>query len=250
MAALLRQPPAVSRRWTTACRASVAILLIVVAWDWLGVCREERPFVAAGHFFQASHRTRRHAGAAAADTFDPWTVLGISTGADVSEARKAYKKLIAKYHPDRDPSDEAKSKFEQIVRAQAVITGEDKDLDMTKLLSNAVDNMRNDIDFKREQIEMMKQEAAKAELEMVDMEKNLEEARLKQQKVTQELGALGGATVGLVLGGPQGAVLGGLVGIAMKDREDAAGQILRNVGALTRSVVEAVGKAAQKKENA
>lgn len=246
MAALSRQP--VSRRWTTACRASVAFLLIVVTWDRLGACHEDRPFVTAGHFLRASHRTRRPAEEAVADTFDPWTVLGISTGAEPGEARKAYKKLIAKYHPDRDPSDEAKEKFEQIVRAQAVITGEDKELDMTKLLSNAVDNMRNDIEFKREQIERMKQEAAKAEEDMVNMEKNLEEARVKQQKVTQELGALGGATIGLVAGGPQGALVGGLVGIALKDREDAAGQILRNVGALTRSVVEAVGKAANKKK--
>lgn len=186
--------------------------------------------------------------AAAADTFDPWTVLGISTEAGPSEARKAYKKLIAKYHPDRDPSDEAAEKFEQVVRAQAVITGEDKDLDMTKLLSNAVDNMRNDIEFKREQIEMMKKQAALEEQEMLNMEKNLEEAKIKQQKVTQELGALGGATVGLVLGGPSGLVVGGLVGIALKDREDAAGEVLRSIGTLTKSLVEAVGKAAAKKQ--
>jgi len=247
MAVFLRQPPAVSRKWAAAARASVAFVLIVTAWNGLGAGREDRPFIASGHFLQASPRTRRAAEAAVADTFDPWTVLGISTGADPSEARKAYKKLIAKYHPDRDPSDEAKAKFEQVVRAQAVITGEDKDLDMTKLLSNAVDNMRNDLEFKKEQIELMKKEAAKQEEEMVQMAKNLEEAKIKQQKVAQELGALGGATVGLVVGGPQGAIVGGLVGLALKDREDAAGQVVRNIGSLAKSIVEAVGKAASKK---
>merc|ERR550525_1331061 len=50
----------------------------------------------------ASWRTERansllylHA-AAATDTFDPWTALGISPGANAEEARQAYKKLIRK----------------------------------------------------------------------------------------------------------------------------------------------------------
>mmetsp|Transcript_107703 Transcript_107703/g.214021 ORF Transcript_107703/g.214021 Transcript_107703/m.214021 type:complete len:249 (+) Transcript_107703:57-803(+) len=248
MAIRLRQPPAVSRRWATAHRVFVAFLLIVIAWDWHGACCEDHPFVAAGRFLRASPRTRRAADAVANDTFDPWTVLGISTEAGTGEARKAYKKLIAKYHPDRDPSDEAKQKFEQIVRAQAVITGEDKDLDMTKLLSNAVENMRNDIEFKKEQIERMKQDAARQEEEVVQMSKNLEQAKIKAEKNKQELGALGGAAVGLVLGGLQGAVLGGLVGLALKDREDAAGQVVRSVGSLAKSIVKAVGKTAKGQE--
>jgi len=193
-------------------------------------------------------RMQAEAATAATDTFDPWTVLGISIEAGVPEARKAYKKLIAKYHPDVDPSPEAEVKFQQVVRAHAVVTGEDKDLDTSTLLKNAVENLRNDIEFKRQQIENMRLEAASEEAKIVQMQEQLEQAEVQRSKVTQELGAYGGGTLGLLVAGPTGAILGAAVGLALKDREDSIGQVIRGVGTLTKGVVDAVGRSIQKKE--
>lgn len=178
----------------------------------------------------------------AIDTFDPWTVLGISPTSSQDEARKAYKKLIAKYHPDVDPSREAEAKFQQVVRAHAVITGEDKVLDSAQLLKNAVSNLRNDMEFKRQQIERLKAQAAAEEQEIMKMQERLEAAEAQSKEVTSELGAFGGAALGFLVGGPAGAVAGAVLGLALKDRDDAVGQLLRGSGNLVKGVAGIVGK--------
>mmetsp|Transcript_84925 Transcript_84925/g.253158 ORF Transcript_84925/g.253158 Transcript_84925/m.253158 type:complete len:259 (+) Transcript_84925:119-895(+) len=192
-------------------------------------------------------RAKTTMAATATDTFDPWTVLGISTDAGTPEARNAYKKLIAKYHPDVDPSPEAADKFQDVVRAHAVITGEDRELDMSTLLKNTVDNLRNDIEFRKQQIENMKIKAEKEEAAVLKMQAQLEQAEVKREKVTQELGAYGGGALGLLVAGPAGAVVGAAVGLALKDRDDAVGQVIRGVGTLTKGVVDAVGKSISRK---
>lgn len=184
------------------------------------------------------------------DTFDPWTVLGISTGASPEEARKAYKKLITKYHPDVDPSAAAEAKFQQVVRAHAVVTGEDKDLDTTTLLSNAVDNLRNDMEFKKQQIEKLKAQAAAEEQEMLKMQEQLETAEIQKKKVTQELGVFGGGALGLLVGGPGGLLAGVILGLATKDRDDAIGQVVRGTGTFMKGVVDSIAKTASKKAKA
>lgn len=184
--------------------------------------------------------------AAGADGFDPWTVLGIAPNANAQEARKAYKKLITKYHPDVDPSPEAEVKFQQIVRAHAVVTGEDKNLDTATLLKNAVVNLRNDMEFKQQQIENLKAQAASEEAEMEKMKEQLATAQAKREKVTQELGGFGGAAIGLLAGGPYGLVIGAVVGLAIKDREDAFGQIVRGTGTVAKGLVDAVVKTVSK----
>mmetsp|Transcript_9524 Transcript_9524/g.19613 ORF Transcript_9524/g.19613 Transcript_9524/m.19613 type:complete len:254 (-) Transcript_9524:196-957(-) len=207
--------------------------------------RGDRPFA-----LRTPQRVRMQAGATTAttDTFDPWTVLGISTEAGVQEARKSYKKLIAKYHPDVDPSPEAEIKFQQVVRAHAIVTGEDRDLDTATLLKNAVENLRSDIEFKRQQIENMRLQAASEEARVLQMQEQLEQAEVQRAKVTQELGAYGGGTLGLLVAGPTGAILGAAVGLALKDREDSVGQILRGVGTLTKGVVDTVGRTISRQE--
>lgn len=186
--------------------------------------------------------------AAGADTFDPWTVLGISPTAGEAEARKAFKTLMRKWHPDVDPSKEAAFKFEQIVRANAVITGDDKNLDRATMLTNAVSNMRNDIEFKRVQIERLKQQAVDEEASMVQMQADMETAEVTRNKVTQELGIFGGAALGMLVGGPNGFLVGAVLGFAVKDRDDAAGQVVRGMGGLAKGLVTAVGNAIGKKE--
>lgn len=49
---------------------------------------------------------------------NPYDVLGIKQGASEEEAKKAYRKLSHKYHPDKNPDDkEAEEKFKEISQA-------------------------------------------------------------------------------------------------------------------------------------
>lgn len=172
--------------------------------------------------------------------------MGISPDSSKEEARKSYKKLITKYHPDVDPSAEAEAKFQQVVRAYAVVTGEDKELDTATLLSNAVANLRNDIDFKRQNIERLKAQVAAEEAEMARKKEQMETIQIQRDQVTQELGAFGGAALGLLVGGPAGAVVGAVIGLALKDRNDAVGQVIRGSGSFVKGVAGAVGKVVEK----
>ena len=47
-----------------------------------------------------------------------YEILGVSKDADHETIRKAYKKLVKKYHPDLNPDDQkSKEKFNQVARA-------------------------------------------------------------------------------------------------------------------------------------
>ena len=55
---------------------------------------------------------------------DYYDVLGISNDASSTEIKKAYKKLAGKYHPDRNPSPDAESKFKEVNEAYGVLGDE------------------------------------------------------------------------------------------------------------------------------
>jgi molecular chaperone DnaJ len=55
-----------------------------------------------------------------------YEVLGLKNGASESEIKKAYRKLSKKYHPDINPSDEAKSKMTEINEAYEILSGKRK----------------------------------------------------------------------------------------------------------------------------
>ncbi|SPT53668.1 Heat shock protein J [Actinomyces bovis] len=58
-------------------------------------------------------------------TKDFYAVLGISKGADAAAIKKAYRTLAKKYHPDRNPGDEAAAeRFKNIGEAYAVLSDE------------------------------------------------------------------------------------------------------------------------------
>lgn len=59
----------------------------------------------------------------AADYYD---VLGVSRDASESQIKKAYRKLSLKYHPDKDPSEGAKTKFVELANAYEVLGDEEK----------------------------------------------------------------------------------------------------------------------------
>ena len=58
---------------------------------------------------------------------DYYDTLGISRDADQKEIRKAYRKLAAKYHPDRNPDDpSAEERFKEVNEAYTVLNDEEK----------------------------------------------------------------------------------------------------------------------------
>lgn len=58
---------------------------------------------------------------------DYYSLLGVSKSADTGEIKKAFRKLAAKYHPDRNPNNkQAEDKFKEINEAYEVLGDEDK----------------------------------------------------------------------------------------------------------------------------
>jgi len=153
---------------------------------------------------------------------------------------------ITKYHPDVDPSPEAEKKFQSIVRAYAVVTGEDKSLDERTLIKNAVDNLRDDLEFKKQRIEALKAQAEEEAVQVEQMQVQLKAAEAKARDVSNELGALGGGALGLLIGGPIGAVVGAGVGLAVKDDEGLPGQFIRGVGTVAKGAAKAVNTVTDK----
>lgn len=52
--------------------------------------------------------------------------MGIAPTKDKNAIKKAYRKLAMQYHPDKNPSDDAHSKFIEITEAYEILTGQEK----------------------------------------------------------------------------------------------------------------------------
>ena len=58
---------------------------------------------------------------------DYYTVLGVEKSASTEQIKKAYRKLAVKYHPDKNPGDQAaEERFKEITEAYAVLSDPDK----------------------------------------------------------------------------------------------------------------------------
>ena len=58
---------------------------------------------------------------------DLYDALGISRGASQDEIKKAYRKLVRQYHPDKNPGDEeAEERFKEIQGAYDVLSDPEK----------------------------------------------------------------------------------------------------------------------------
>lgn len=57
---------------------------------------------------------------------DLYDVLGVSKTADEDAIKKAFRKLAAKYHPDKNPGKESEARFKEINRANEVLSDKQK----------------------------------------------------------------------------------------------------------------------------
>eukprot|EP00953_Heterococcus_sp_UTEX-ZZ885_P017875 10000-Heterococcus_DN1.PRE.3 len=57
---------------------------------------------------------------------DFYDVLGVSRSSTAAEIKKAYKQLGLKYHPDKNPSEDAATRFAEIAAAYEVLSDPDK----------------------------------------------------------------------------------------------------------------------------
>lgn len=55
------------------------------------------------------------------ETINLFDVLGVDQNASMGEIKKAYRRLVFKYHPDHDASQAARKKFNRITRAYKVL---------------------------------------------------------------------------------------------------------------------------------
>ncbi len=56
---------------------------------------------------------------------DPSTVLGVAPDASRTEVRRAYRRLVKAYHPDRNPDPDAAEKFRLVQEAYEALTADD-----------------------------------------------------------------------------------------------------------------------------
>jgi len=88
-----------------------------------------------------------------------YEILGVKVGADPSEVKKAYRKLVMKYHPDLNPSTEAREKFLHVQKAyEILLTAEKTFANADPHVVNAATKMRS---RDRDKVRLSREEAIK-----------------------------------------------------------------------------------------
>lgn len=87
---------------------------------------------------------------------DYYQILGVSRTADQKEIKKAYKKLALLYHPDKNTSEEASQKFQEISEAYEVLSDPEKRRDFDQF-GTAQDEARPSVFIFRDPREIFEQ---------------------------------------------------------------------------------------------
>lgn len=91
-----------------------------LVWPWVKGYFTWRLFFLILFFFSLSVVTYQNL------TFDAYGALGLEQNAELSKVKKAYRNLSMKYHPDKDPSDEARVIYRNVRRAYKALTNREK----------------------------------------------------------------------------------------------------------------------------
>jgi DnaJ-class molecular chaperone len=61
-----------------------------------------------------------------AATQDPYDVLGVTASASAADIRQAFRRLAARWHPDRNPAPEAAARFRDAQAAYDLLSDEER----------------------------------------------------------------------------------------------------------------------------
>ena len=80
-----------------------------------------------------------------------YTILNIEANSDLETIKKAFRNEIAIYHPENNKTEEAKSKFQDIIEAYDVLSKPEKRSAFDKILSNQSKDVPLVLDEKQEE---------------------------------------------------------------------------------------------------
>lgn len=80
-----------------------------------------------------------------------YSILNIKPDSNLETIKKAFRKEIAIYHPENNKTEEAKSKFEDIIEAFDVLSNPEKRKGFDEILNNQTKNIPIEIEHKQEE---------------------------------------------------------------------------------------------------
>ena len=78
-----------------------------------------------------------------------YKILGLEETASQTEVRRAFRKLVMKYHPDKNPSDDAAIKFIAVTEAYEILTGKRSAPEIARSVNRATKKETNEDERKR-----------------------------------------------------------------------------------------------------
>lgn len=99
-----------------------------------------------------------------------YKTLGLEATANATEVRRAFRKLVMKYHPDKNPSDAAARKFLDITEAYEVLTGKRSAPEIQRSVNRGTSKKNDEVERKKRAEEGQKRYAEQQYREFLDNE--------------------------------------------------------------------------------